>query len=107
MGFLGSSGLWTCRRNFDTNRAVMSMYIYIIGRRTQITLTDRQHAFLRDESARTGLPMTELIRRAVDATYRPHSRYRVPGLDLSISVWRGLDEAVIGRRLERVRPRPG
>jgi hypothetical protein len=85
----------------------MAMYIYIIGRRTQITLSDRQHAFLREESARTGLPMTELIRRAVDATYRPYSRLRIPGVELSIAVWRGLDEALVGRRLKRIRPRPG
>ena len=83
------------------------MYIYIMGRRTQITLTDRQHAFLRDEAARTGIAMTELIRRAVDATYRPHSRIRIPGLDINISLWRGVDEAVVGRQLKRARARPG
>jgi hypothetical protein len=85
----------------------MSMYISIMGRRTQITLTDRQHAFLRHESARTGLPMTELIRRAVDATYRPAARRRMPGLELSVSVWRGLDEAIVGRRLRPRQFRPG
>jgi hypothetical protein len=84
------------------------MYIYIMGRRTQITLTDRQHAFLREESSRTGLAMTELIRRAVDATYLPHSRIRIPGVDISVSCWRGVDEALVGRHLRRARrPRPG
>jgi hypothetical protein len=95
------------RLDLDTNDGVMSMYISIVGRRTQITLTDRQHAFLRHESARTGLPMTELIRRAVDATYRPAARRRVPGLELSVSVWRGLDEAIVGRRVRARQIRPG
>ena len=57
---------------------------HLMGRRTQITLTDRQHAFLRNEAERTGLPMTELIRRAVDATYRPYWRLRVRGFELSL-----------------------
>ena len=74
----------------------------------QITLTDRQHAFLCDESARSSLPIAELIRRAVDATYRPYSRWRGRGLELSVGVWRDPDEAVIGRRIRRGRPfRPG
>jgi hypothetical protein len=79
------------------------MYIYIIGRRTQITLTDRQHAFLRDESRRTGLAMTELVRRAVDATYRPYARRRVRGVELTVAVSRPLDEALVARRVRRSR----
>ena len=70
-----------------------------MSRRTQITLTDRQHAFLRDESSRTGLPIAELVRRAVDATYRPHVRPKVKGLELSVGVWRRPDAAVVGRRV--------
>jgi hypothetical protein len=81
----------------------MAMYIYIIGRRTQIILTDRQHAFLRDESRRTGLPMTELVRRAVDATYRPFARRRVSGVELTVAVSRPLDEALVARRVRRSR----
>jgi len=69
-----------------------------MSRRTQITLTDRQHAFLLDESARTGLPMAELVRRAVDRVYRPHGRPTVPGLEISLGVWRRPDAAVVGRR---------
>ena len=37
-----------------------------MSRRTQITFTDRQHNFLLGESARCGLSMAELVRRAVD-----------------------------------------
>ena len=82
-------------------RPVMAMYISIIGRRTQITLTDRQHGFLRDESGRTGLAMAELIRRAVDATYRPYSRRRVRGVELTVAVSHPLDEALVARRVRR------
>jgi hypothetical protein len=75
------------------------VYTYItLSRRTQITLTDRQHAFLRDESDRTGLSLAELVRRAVDRTYRPHSRARVVGFELSVGAWRNPDAAVVGRR---------
>jgi hypothetical protein len=82
------------------------VYTYINGyshrhrmsRRTQVTLTDRQHAFLRDEAARTGLSMAELVRRAVDTTFRPHARPKLRGLELSLGVWSRPDVAVAGRR---------
>ena len=67
-------------------------------------LTDRQHAFLCDESLRTGLSMGELVRRAIDATYRPEQRPRVRGFELSVGVWHEPDAAIVGRRPPR-RPR--
>ena len=73
-----------------------------MSRRTQITFTDRQHAFLRDESWRTGLPMAELVRRAVDRTYRPHVPRKVKGMEISVGVWRRPDAAVVGRRVRIV-----
>jgi hypothetical protein len=82
----------------------MLMYINInmrrrpIGRRLQITIEDRQHMLLRDESEATGLPMAELIRRAIDKTYRPHVRPKVAGVELSLGLWRRPDAAVAGRR---------
>ena len=69
-----------------------------MSRRTQITLTDRQHAYLVDESIRTALPLAELVRRAIDRTYRPESRPTVRGIELSVGVWRRPDAAVVGRR---------
>jgi hypothetical protein len=63
-----------------------------------VTLTDGQHAFLVGESARTGLSLAELVRRALDATYRPEERARVRGFDFSVGVWRSPDAAVAGRR---------
>ena len=63
-----------------------------------MTLTDRQHAFLWDEKVRTGLSLAELVRRAIDQTYRPGSRPRVQGVEVSFGVWRRPDAAVVGRR---------
>jgi hypothetical protein len=74
-------------------------FVFTMSRRTQITLTDRQHAFLRDESWRTGLPLAELVRRAVDKMYRPHSRPTGRGLEISLALWRRPDAAVVGRRV--------
>ena len=72
-----------------------------MSRRTQITLTDRQHSFLLFESQRTGLPLAELIRRAVDTVYRPGTREKVGGMELSVGLWRRPDAAVVGRRRHR------
>jgi hypothetical protein len=85
---------------------VVAVYTYINGyihrhrmsRRTQVTLTDRQHAFLRDEAARTGLSMAELIRRALDTSFRPHARLRLRGVEVSLGVWSRPDAAIAGRR---------
>jgi hypothetical protein len=45
------------------------MYDYIVYHRTQILLTDAQYARLKQESARTGAALGELVRRAVDSAY--------------------------------------
>jgi len=71
-----------------------------MSRRTQITLTDRQHAFLLGESLRTDLSLAELVRRAIDSVYRPALRPKVRGYELSVGMWRRPDAAVIGRRRE-------
>lgn len=64
----------------------------------QITVTDRQHGILRDESERTGLSMSELIRRAIDGTYRPGTRVRLRGMELNLGLFREPDAAAVGRR---------
>jgi len=61
-----------------------------------------QHAVLLEESARSGLPMAELVRRALDVVYLPRRRPAARGLELSVGVWRRLDAATTGRRLRRV-----
>jgi hypothetical protein len=82
------------------------MYISGMSRRTQITFTDRQHALLIDESNRTGLPMAELVRRAVDRTFRPVSRQPLArGFELSLGLWRELDAAFAARRVMPRKPR--
>jgi hypothetical protein len=70
-----------------------------MGRRTHVMLTDEQHAFLRDESARTGLSIGELVRRALDYAYRPDGRRRVGGFEVALGVWKRPDAALVGRRL--------
>jgi hypothetical protein len=69
-----------------------------MSRRTQIVLTDRQHSFLISESLRSGLSLAELVRRAIDAVYRPGVRPSVTGYEVSLGIWRRPDAAVIGRR---------
>ena len=76
-----------------------------MSRRTQITFSDRQHNFLLAESERTGLSAAELVRRAVDVTYRPETREKTGGFEVSFGVWKRPDAAVVGRRAPRWRPR--
>ncbi len=72
-----------------------------MSRKTQITLTDRQHAYLLGESLRTGLSLAELVRRSIDSVYRPHQRPKVPGYEINLGIWRRPDAAVVGRRSGR------
>jgi hypothetical protein len=69
-----------------------------MSRNFHLLLTDRQRSLLEDESTRTGLPVAELVRRAVDRTYRAESRPTVRGVEISVGVWRRPDAAVAGRR---------
>jgi hypothetical protein len=71
---------------------------HAVSRKTQVTLTDRQHSFLRDEADRTGLSMAELVRRAIDLAYRPFERPRLGGFEVSLGVFRRPDAAMTGRR---------
>jgi hypothetical protein len=68
-----------------------------MSRKTQITLTDRQHRLLLEESIRSSVSMAELIRRAVDATYRPRLRPVVRGYHLNVGLFQDPDAALIGR----------
>jgi hypothetical protein len=62
-------------------------------------LEPEQVDFLIAESLRTGLSRSELVRRALDETFRPEARFRVRGFDLGIGVWRSPDAAIAGRRV--------
>jgi hypothetical protein len=67
-----------------------------------VHVTDAQRAFLLNESARSGLSMAELVRRALDATYPLPQRQHVGGFELNVGLWRRLDAAVTGRRLQKL-----
>jgi hypothetical protein len=60
-----------------------------MSHRTQITLEDEQYALLRAESARTGLGLAELVRRALDATYGSSTTAadRKHRIDLAFGLW--------------------
>lgn len=63
-----------------------------MSHRTQITLTDAQYARLREESARTGVGLAELVRRALAATYGGGSRHAVGEvLEATLGAWSGRD----------------
>jgi hypothetical protein len=64
-----------------------------------VHVTEDQRAFLLNESARSGLSMAELVRRALDATYPLEARQHVGGFEVNVGLWRRLDAAVTGRRL--------
>ncbi|MFI4985145.1 MAG: ribbon-helix-helix protein, CopG family [Solirubrobacterales bacterium] len=62
--------------------------------RTQITLTDAQYARLRDESARSGRSLAELVRRALDERYESVSKAdRLLLLDSAFGAWAHRDES--------------
>jgi hypothetical protein len=73
----------------------MAMHMHVLLR------TDQRITLL-EESARSGLPMAELVRRAIDAVYEPDRRPAARGIELSLGVWRRLDAATTGRRLRRI-----
>ena len=69
-----------------------------MSRELHLHIYDRQYAFLQGESAVTGLPMAELVRRAIDYTYGADGeRPRIRGWQASVGWWRHPDAAVAGR----------
>lgn len=70
-----------------------------MARYSHVVLTDDQYTFLRAESARSGLSMSELVRRAVDYADRPERRPRVGGFEVALGLWKRPDAATVGRRL--------
>lgn len=66
--------------------------------RLHVLVSERQRACLDEEANRSGLPVAELVRRAIDRTYRPDARPTASGFELSVGMWRKPDAAVVGRR---------
>ena len=77
------------------NHGGMAVDIHVLVRSDQRTV-------LLEESARSGLPVSELVRRAIDAVYLPDRRPAARGVELSVGLWRRLDAATTGRRLRQV-----
>jgi hypothetical protein len=69
----------------------MNMHMHVL-------VTERQYTFLKNESHRTGLSMGELVRRALDRTYRPGTRPAIRGFELSLGLWDRPPAAIAGRR---------
>jgi hypothetical protein len=67
-----------------------------------VLVRDDQYVELLEQSSRSGLPMAELVRRAIDAIYDPRRRPAARGVEVSVGVWRRLDAGVTGRRLRRI-----
>jgi hypothetical protein len=67
--------------------------------KTHIMLEPGQYALLKQESARSGLSMGEIVRRSVDAMLRPHARPRFAGFELDVAFWRKPDAALVARRI--------
>jgi hypothetical protein len=66
------------------------MYTYIMSHRTQITLTDNQYLRLKEEMARSGATLAELVRRAVDTVYaNGGTSDPQEGLRASFGSWQG------------------
>jgi hypothetical protein len=62
--------------------------------RTQVTLTDAQYVRLRGESARSGLSLAELVRRALDERYEAVSTPdRLRLLDSAFGAWTQREES--------------
>lgn len=63
------------------------MYGYIMHR-TQVLLEEQQYRRLKEESARTGRSIGELVREAIDLEYGDHSRDALlEALDDSYGAW--------------------
>ena len=68
----------------------MASYVHLV-------LSEEQHAFLREEAARTGLSMSELTRRALERTYRLRKRRHIRGVELRLGLWHRPDAAAAAR----------
>jgi hypothetical protein len=74
-----------------------------MAHRTQITLTDAQYEALVQRSARTGLSLAELTRRALDSTYRLPADPASDAIGASFGAW--AEQAESGDAyVERLRP---
>ena len=82
-----------------------------MSHRAHVTLTDEQYARLCEESRRTGLSFAELVRRAIDKSYRPGpSGDLEEALDATFGLWKDRDfdgEEYVERLRRGMGPPPG
>ena len=65
-----------------------------MSHRAHVTLTDEQHARLCEDSRRTGLSLSELVRQAIDRSYGTASgstEDRLETLERSFGAWKDRD----------------
>jgi hypothetical protein len=81
----------------------MGTHVHVPLVRTHVMLEPSQYELLKQEARRSSLSMGELVRRAVDKTYRRGSRPTVLGYEVSVGLWKRPDAAVVGRRVRPYR----
>jgi hypothetical protein len=74
-------------------------YIYITHEQAHANHPHRPAARVPRERSGPHRPFEgELVRRAVDGTYRPFERPKVSGFEVNVGLWKRPDAAVAGRR---------
>lgn len=75
-----------------------------MSHRTQITLTDRQYRRLKRRSEESGLSLSELVRRAIDAFDGRDNAETLAALRSSFGAWSDRDDDEDGKAyVERIR----
>jgi Ribbon-helix-helix domain len=65
-----------------------------MSQKITVVVDDETYDFLKAESERTSVPMSELVRRALDVVFKLKGR-RTTGLEIRFGVWR---RRIFGRR---------
>jgi hypothetical protein len=66
-----------------------------MSQRITVVVDNETYEFLKQESERTSVSISELVRRALDRIYDLRGRRRTTGLELHLGVWR---RRIFGRR---------
>jgi hypothetical protein len=66
-----------------------------MSQRITVVVDNETYEFLKQESERTSVSISELVRRALDRIYDLRGRRRTTGLELHHGVWR---RRIFGRR---------
>jgi hypothetical protein len=65
-----------------------------MSQKITVVVNDETYAFLKQESERTSVSISELVRRALDRIYRLRGR-RTTGVEIRFAIWR---RRIFGRR---------